>query len=118
MSGWNDTMMGVAAAAMKAAGLYAQLHSAAAGGSGTSNVTSAARRPIAWGSTTANGDFDISAPLDFTGGASNGPVYSITVWSAITSGTYYGEFILGGDTVFNAAGLYSVDHITLDGSAS
>lgn len=114
----NDTAMGVAAAALKTAMLYAQLHTAAAGGSGVSNVASSARRPITWGSTTANGDFGLSGQLDFTGGAANGPVYSVTLWSASTSGTFYGEFILGGDTAFNAAGLYSVTSINLDGSAS
>lgn len=118
MAGLNDTAMAVAANALRAAMLYAQLHTAAAGGSGTSNVTTAARRPITWGSVTGAGDFGLSAQLDFTGGAANGPVYSVTLWSASTSGTYYGEFILGGDTAFNSSGLYSVTAIDLDGSAS
>jgi len=45
-------------------------------------------------------------------------VFSVTIWSASTSGTLYGEFILSGETAFNAAGEYSVTSLNLDGSAS
>jgi len=58
----------VAADAMRSVMRYAQLHWAAAGVLGTSNVTTAARQAITWGPTTGDGDFGL-APLDFTGGA-------------------------------------------------
>lgn len=118
MPGLNNTAMGVAATALKAVLLYAQLHSAAAGTSGTSNVTTAARKAITWGSTSGAGDFGLGAQIDFTGGASNGAIYSVTLWSAITSGTFYGEFIIAGDAAFNSGGDYSLTSIDLDGSAS
>lgn len=118
MPGLNDTAMGVAATALKAVLLYAQLHSAAAGGSGTSNATAAARQACSWGATTGAGDFDLDAAIDFTGGAASGPVYSVTLWSASTGGTFYGEFVLTGDGAFNTTGDYTVTQILLDGSAT
>lgn len=119
MSGFSDAAMTVGANAIKAVATHAQLHSAAAGGSGTLNVTTAARKPITWGSTTGAGDFGLGAQLDFTGGAANGPVYSVTLWSQLaTGGTFYGEFLNTGDPTFNAIGEFSVISLTEDGSSS
>ena len=118
MPGLNNTAMTVAANALKSAITHAQLHTAAAGAAGTSNVSSAARKPVTWGAVTGAGDFGLSSALNFTGGASSGPVYSVTLWSASSGGTFYGEFILGGDTAFSSAGEYTVYSLNLDGSAS
>ena len=118
MPGLTNAAMTVGANAMRTVMTHAQLHSAAAGGSGTSNVTAAGRQAITWGSTSGAGDFDISSPLNFTGGAASGAVYSVTVWSASSGGTFYGEFIIAGDTAFNSSGAYTVTSIALDGSAS
>lgn len=118
MPGLNTTAMSVAATALKGVLLYAQLHSAPAGASGTSNVTTAARKPISWGSTSGAGDFGLSAQLDFTGGTPDQDIYSITLWSASTAGTFYGEFIAEPDAAFNSGGDYSVTSLDLDGSAA
>ena len=118
MPGLNNTAMGVAATALKTVLLYAQLHSGPAGSSGTANVTTAARQAVTWGSTSGAGDFGLSSQVDFTGGASNGDIHSATLWSASTSGTYYGEFVIAGDAAFNSSGDYSLTSIDLDGSAS
>jgi hypothetical protein len=115
---FNNTAMVVAANALRAAATHGQLHSAAAGVSGTSNVTTAARKAITWSSATGAGDFNLSTQLDFTGGAASGTVHSITLWSASSGGTYYGEFPLSGDLAFNAGGSYSVTAIDFDGSAT
>jgi hypothetical protein len=118
VAGLSDAAMVVGANAIKAAITHGQLHSAAAGPTGVLSVTSAARQAITWSSVTANGDFSLASPLNFTGGANNGAVYSITVWSASTAGTFYGEFVLTGDQAFNSSGQYSVTALTIDGSAS
>jgi len=118
MAGLSDAAMVVGANAMKAVMTYAQLHSAAAGPSGTANLCASTRRAITWSAATGNGDFGLGAQLNFTGGAASAPVFSVTIWSASTSGTLYGEFILSGETAFNAAGEYSVTSLNLDGSAS
>lgn len=118
MPGLNNTAMGVAAAALKAVMLYAQLHSGPAGSSYTSNVTTAARKSITWSSTTGAGDFGLGAQIDFTGGESNGDIYSVTIWSASSGGTCYGQWIIAGDPAFNSSGDYSLTSLDMDGSAA
>jgi hypothetical protein len=118
MPGLNNSGMGVAATALKAVLSYAQLHSGPAGASGTNNVTTAARQAVSWGSTTGAGDFGLASQLDFTGGASNGDIYSVTLWSSSTGGTFYGEFVIAGDAAFNSSGDYSLTSLSLDGSAA
>lgn len=114
----NNTAMVAAANSLRTALAYAQLHSAAAGSSGTSNVTTAARQAVTWAAATGAGSFSLASQINFTGGAANGAVYSVTLWSASTSGTFYGEFPLTGDTAFNSSGNYAVTAIDLTGSAS
>lgn len=118
MAGFSDAAMVIGANAIKAAFTHGQLHTAAAGGSGTSNLTTAARVAITWGSTTSNGDFGLASSLSFTGGAASGPVYSITLWTASSGGTFGGEFVLAGDAIFNGAGAYTVTILNHNGSAS
>jgi hypothetical protein len=117
MPGLSNPAMLVGANAIRLVLAYAQLHWAAAG-DGTANVTIAARQPILWTPVTGDGDFDLASPLNFTGGAPNGAVYSVTLWSTSSGGTNYGEFILSGDQAFNVLGQYVVDTIPLDGSAT
>lgn len=119
MAGLNNAAMLLAANALKAGLVGAQLHSAAAGGAGTSNLCSSARQAISWGAVSGAGDFGLASQLDFTGGAGSGAVYSVTLWStSTTGGVFYGEFVLTGAATFNASGEYSVTAINLDGSAS
>lgn len=110
--------MVIGANAMKAFMTHAQLHWAAAGESGISNVTIAARQAIPWSVVADDGDFGLASALVFTGGAPGSVVYSMTIWSASAGGTFCGEFILSGDQSFNASGQYRVDAIVLDGSAT
>jgi hypothetical protein len=110
--------MTVGANAIKAVLGYAQLHSAAAGVSYTSNVTSAARQPATWTSPTGLGHFGLGATINFTGGAANGTVYSVTLWSASSGGTCYGEFVMTGLSAFNASGNYPLTKLDLSGTSS
>jgi len=112
----NSAALDVAADALASALTYAQLHSGDPGGSGTSNVTSASRVAVSW--TSDGGDLSLASPLEFTGGASNGAVAYVSLWSASTSGTFYGAFALSGDANFNSDGEYTVTAIDIDGSAS
>jgi hypothetical protein len=45
-------------------------------------------------------------------------VYSLTLWSAASGGTFGGEFVLTGDTTFNSLGQYTVNSLALTGSAT
>lgn len=101
----NNAAMQEAADALIGVLLYAQLHSGLAGESYTDNVTSAAREAITWTATTGLGDFGLDTQLEFSGGDPAGDVYSLTLWSASTNGTCFGEFpITDGDTHFNSNG--------------
>jgi hypothetical protein len=114
----NNPAMVLAANALRGAMTYMQLHSADPGVSGTSNVTSAARQAITWSAASADGDFGLSAAVNFTGVAASGAATYVSLWSAVTSGTWYGNFALTGDATANAAGEYTVTSLNLNGSAS
>lgn len=118
MAGFSNAAMADAAGAIIAKYVFAQLHTAAAGATGVANVSAADREAVSWGSVTSNGDFDIDTTIAFTGGATSGPVYSVTLWDADTDGVFGGEFVLTGDATFNAAGEYNVTSIAQNGSAS
>ena|SRR6478609_4328289 len=116
---WTNAAMVVAADALRGAAIGAQLHTAAAGGSGTSNVAGSSRVAVSWSAATSDGDFGLSSSLNFTGGSASGAVYSVTLWSNSSSGgTFYGEFVLTGDATFNASGEYTVTTLNFNGSAS
>ena len=114
----NNAAMTVAATALQGALGYAQLHSAAAGSNGTSNLCSSSRVAVTWSAITGAGVFGLGGNLNFTGVAANGAVYSVTLWSASSGGTFYGEFVLTGDATANSAGQYTVTTVALTGSAS
>jgi hypothetical protein len=114
----SNAAMDTAASAIASGYAYAQLHTAAAGSAGTANVASSARLPVSWAAPTGSGTLGLASALNFTGGAASGPVYSVTLWSASSGGTFGGEFVLTGDTAFNSLGQYTVNSLALTGSAT
>src|SRR5215207_146758 len=114
----NNTAMVVAANALRSAMTHMQLHSADPGASGTSNVTSAARQAVTWSAATSDGDFGLSATIAFTGVAASGAATYVSLWSAVSAGTWYGNFQLSGDQTANAAGEYNVTALNLNGSST
>lgn len=114
----NNTAMVVAANALRSAMTHMQLHSGDPGAAGTANVTSAARQAVTWSAATADGDFGLSASVNFTGVAASGATQYVSLWSAATNGTHYGNFQLTGDQTANAAGEYTVTALNLNGSAT
>ena len=83
--------------------------------SGSNQATSA--RVVAGWPGAVTGDLTISNKA-FTGGAANGPVTHVCLWSAITGGTFYGSVALTGDTTFNSAGEYTITSLTVNGSST
>lgn len=118
MPGLTNPVMLVGANAMTAFMTHAQLHGASAGLLGTSNVAPSARMFIPWTVPVGDGDFGLASPIIFTGGVPGSPLYSLTIWTGVSGGTFCGEFILGGDPTFNALGSYKVTAINLNGSAT
>ena len=115
---FSDAAMVIAANSLRTACTHGQLHSAATNATGTTNVCTGSRQAITWSAATADGDFGLTAALNFTGITASGAVHSISLWSASTSGTYYGSFVLTGDANANAAGEYTVTTLNLNGSSS
>jgi hypothetical protein len=116
----NNTLLNVGVAAMQAVATHAKLYSALPNAAGTTNATSAPRAAITW-ETAANGDMVLIVDEDFTGGAANGAVQYVGLWSngVDGTGTYYGELqITSGDVQFNAAGEYTLTAITIVGTAT
>ena len=114
----NNAAMDVAATALSTALAYLQTHSGDPGVAGTANATSATRQAIAWAAPSGPGNLSLSAPVNFTGIAANGPVTYVTIWSASTSGTWYGTFPVSGDASANSSGQYTVTTLNLTGSVS
>lgn len=114
----NDAALDLMATALKNGATHMSLHSANPGTTGTSEITAAGRQPIAWDGPTTGGDISLSGTEAFTGGTGGGAVTHVGLWSAATGGTFYGGFALTGDLTFNAAGEYTVQDVTINGSAS
>ena len=92
------------------------IHTADPGTNGA-NPSAAARQPVTW-NVDSDGDLTISATINFTGGAANGPATHVGGWSALTAGTFRGGWALTGDQTFNAAGQYSVTALTINGTST
>jgi hypothetical protein len=113
----NDTILNAGNTQMQTLMTHAGLFTAATNATGTTNVATSARLPITW-VTAANGDLQMTADLNFTGGTPSGTVHSVGFWSASTLGTFYGSQVLTGDPNFNAAGEYTVTDILITGTAT
>jgi hypothetical protein len=115
--GLNDTLLNIGNGAMQAVATHAGLFTAEPNAAGTTNVAASARQPITW-VTAANGDMIVTADASFTGGTASGACTHVGLWSALTSGTFYGYFALTGDQAFNAAGEYVLTGLTITGTAA
>lgn len=87
MPGLNSAAMTLGANAIKGALQYAQLHFGPAGLNGANHQSIAPRKTCTWSSVTGLGDFELASPINFTGGEINGPVHSVSLWSADREGT-------------------------------
>lgn len=102
----------VGAAAIAADITKVRLHSASTV-DGTTNLTTAGDKNVT--PTATNGVITVPSTA-FTGGAANGAVAGVSVWSGTTFRGYFG--IDSGDTSFNAAGEYTLTSLTISGSSS
>jgi hypothetical protein len=116
-NGLNDVAMVLAANALRAAMTKMRLHAGDPGAAGTSNPTTSTVQSVTWSAATSNGDFGLSAAVNFTGVAANGATQWVSLWDTANT-TWYGNFQLTGDQTANAAGEYSVTALNLNGSAT
>ena len=111
---FNAAGLDVMGDAITAVAVKAKLHTGDPTSAGTANNTTAAAQTIAW--TSVNGALNLSAAVNFTGGAASGPVQWVSVWNTGLT-TCYGVFqITTGDTTFNAAGQYTLNDIAISGA--
>lgn len=94
---------------------HVSLHSADPGGTGANEVGT--RLATSWDLTDPDGDIT-DGPFAFTGLPASGAVTYVGFWSALTAGTFYGSYALTGDQAANAAGEYTVNTVTLNGSST
>lgn len=113
---FQSAALNAATNAIIAAYPYIALHSADPGSTGA-NETTAARKNPGWPSASAGGNSTVTAQV-FTGGAANGACTFIGLWSAATGGTFGGGFPLSGNQTFDAAGSYTIDSLTVNGTAT
>lgn len=113
----NNTVMCIAADAIRAAVTKLHLHSGDPGGSGTSNRNAAGTQSVTWSAATADGDFGLSTAVNFTGVAANGACTYVSLWNTAEN-VWYGNYALSGDQTANAAGEYSLTALNINGGAS
>lgn len=119
MSGLSDAAMVLGANAIRSALGGAQLHTADPGAGGAASKSSAAMVVPAWTIVTGPGNFDLAAPMAFSGATPNGPITWVSLWS--TTGPapiWYGNYQLSGDLTADASGNYTVNSIDLNGSSA
>lgn len=114
---FSPALMIIGANAIRAAAVKAKIHTANPGTGGTANPTTAATVAFTWGTAANDGDFDIAAAINFTGGAAGGPAQWVSIWDT-TAAIWYGNFQLTGDQTFNSSGQYSVTSLAQNGSAT
>ena len=114
-AGLNAAALHIGGAAIATAIAYVQIHTTTPNSSGSNEATSA-RQAVTLSDTSVV--ITASGAVNFTGGASSGPATFLGYWSAVTAGTFYGYEALTGDQTFNSAGNYTLDSITITGSAT
>lgn len=111
----NNTLLNIGATAMQAAATHATINDTYPDASGATADT--ARAAITW-DTAANGDMVLTVDEAFTGGTPSGAAVGVGLWNSDGS-VYYGDLqITSGDVTFNAAGEYTLQSITVTGTAS
>lgn len=115
-AGLNSAALQIGGAAIAAAITHLSLHTAAPDATGSSE-SAAARVAV---TPTSAGGVITAGPAAFTGGVASGPVVAVGYWDAASAGNFLGYNLLdaGSDTTFNASGEYTVDSVTITGSAS
>jgi hypothetical protein len=110
MAGLNDTSKNLMLNALGAVAVFASLHTADPGATGTSEVSGGspayARKAITWNSA-ASGDLDNNANPVFDVPAST-TITHFGLWSAATTGTFYGSGALSASEVFSGQGVYTI----------
>jgi hypothetical protein len=111
MAGLNDNGHDAELAGLVAVALYASLHTADPGTTGTSEVTGGspayARKAITWG-TPATSSVAMAATLPVFNVPAGTTIAYLGYWSLATGGTFYGSRALSSPETYGGQGTYSV----------
>lgn len=115
----NDTALNAMADHLASVATHISLHTADPGVGGANEDATVVRQAAGW-NAASGGDIAISSARNFTGGTASGACTHVGLWSNGTNGTgtFYGGYALSGDQAFNAAGEYTVNTLTVNGSAT
>lgn len=105
----NDAALHVMGNAFAAVATHVSIQNGAA-------EVSTARQAILW-TPAANGDIAITVAELFAGPAGQA-LTGAGLWSALTGGTFYGTINITGDLAFNVDGQYTLNTLTLFGTAT
>ncbi len=105
----NDTSKNLMLNQLATVAVFASLHTADPGTTGTSEVTGGtpayARKAITWNAAaSANLDNNANPVFDVPGGVT---ITHVGLWSAVTAGTFYGSFDTTDET-FGSQGNYTL----------
>ena len=111
MAGLNNAGHNAQLAGLVAVAVYASLHTADPGTTGTSEVTGGtpayARKAITWGSP-ATSSVAMAATLPTFDVPASTTISYLGYWSALTSGTFYGSRALSSPETYGGQGTYAV----------
>lgn len=113
----NNAAMIIGANAIRGVISHLQAHSADPGAAGTTAALGA-RQPVTHSAATADGDWGLASAVNFTGLGAGVAVTYVSAWSALTGGTWYGNYALTGDTTANSAGEYQLTALNFNGSST
>jgi hypothetical protein len=115
MAGLNNAGHNAQLAGLVAVALYASLHTADPGTTGTSEVTGGtpayARKAITWG-TPATSSVAMAATLPVFDVPAGTTIGWLGYWSLATGGTFYGSRALSASETFGGQGTYSITSAT------
>lgn len=118
-AGFSPALLVVSSTAIRTALGGIQAHTADPGTGGAANKSSAGMVVPVWTTPDANGNFDLASPAALSGGTPGGPVTWLSFSSDATgTGTWYGNYQLSGDLVFDSNGQYNIESIPVTASTS
>lgn len=105
MAGFNDTALNAMVNAVKSAATYISAHTADPSTGGSNEVAggSYARVQTTWGTTSSGDTTGSEVTVNIPAGTT---ITHWGIWSASTSGTFYGGFALGASETFGSAGTW------------
>lgn len=116
MAGLSSNGKNVMLNALGGVAVYASLHTADPGTTGTSEVTGGspayARKSITWNSASSGNLDNLANPTFDVPGSTT--ITHFGLWSASTGGTYYGSGALSANETFGSQGTYTLTDVDVN----